>query len=92
MTRQPMFTTQILAGCEMYNAPKDGQEIAGIMPSYMQSNTEPAPPSGIEYKAAMPTCTGLNAKEERCRAPKAKGTEFCIGHLKASEKAAKSKE
>jgi hypothetical protein len=40
----------------------------------------------------MPTCIGFNLKEERCRAPKAKGTDFCIGHLKRMEKLAKSKE
>jgi hypothetical protein len=40
----------------------------------------------------MPTCVGFNLKEERCRAPKAKGTDYCIGHLKRIEKEAKSKE
>lgn len=88
----PMYTTQVPEGCEMYNSPKSGQEVAGIMPSYVQSNTQLAPPSGVEYVAAMPTCVGFNLKEERCRAPKAKGTDYCIGHLKRIEKAAKSKE
>ena len=92
MTRQPVYTSQVLAGCEMYNSPRPGQDVAGIMPSYVQSNTELAPPSGVEYVAAMPTCIGFNLKEDRCRAPKAKGTDFCIGHLKRMEKLAKSKE
>jgi hypothetical protein len=92
MNKQVVYTTQVPAGCEMYNSPKPGHEVAGIMPSYVQSNTELAPPSGVEYVAAMPTCVGFNLKEERCRAPKAKGTDYCIGHLKRIEKEAKSKE
>lgn len=88
----PVYTTQVPAGCEMYGSPKPGQEVSGIMPDYIQSNTELAPPSGNEYKAAMPTCIGFNLKEERCRAPKAKGTDYCIGHLKRLEKEQASKE
>ena len=53
MTRQPVFTSQVPAGCEMYNSPKVGQDVASIMPSFIQSNTEPAPPSGIEYSALV---------------------------------------
>lgn len=93
MTRQPVFTSQILAGCEMYNSPRPGQDVASIMPSFVQSNTELAPPSGVEYIPPIPTCTHWNEmKEKRCRAPKAKGTDFCIGHLNQQAKLAKSKE
>ena len=92
MNRQPVFQSQVPAGCEMYNSPKAGQDVAAIMPNFIQSGTELAPPSGVEYKAAMPTCIGLNLKEERCRAPQAKGTEYCIGHLKRLQKQAKATE
>jgi hypothetical protein len=93
MTRQTVYTTQVPAGCEMHNAPRAGQAVAGIMPVYMQADTELAPPSGVEYIPPVPTCTHWNEmKQERCRAPQAKKTEFCIGHLNQKAKAAKSKE
>jgi hypothetical protein len=28
----------------------------------------------------------MNKKEEECKAPKAKGTDYCIGHLNALNK------
>jgi len=93
MNRQPVFQSQVPAGCEMYNSPKIGQDVSAIMPNYIQSNTEPAPPTGVEYIPPVPTCTHWNEmKQERCKAPQAKKTEFCIGHLNQQAKAAKAAE
>jgi len=88
MSKELVFGSQQLAGTERYGSTSN-TEVAGIMPAYMMPGTEPAPPSGVEYKTAMPTCIGLNLKEERCMAPKAKGTDFCIGHLNRQAKEAK---
>lgn len=88
MSKQSIYGSQQLAGTERYGATSN-TETSGFMPAYASPGTEPAPPSGVEYKTAMPTCVGLNLKEERCMAPKAKGTDFCIGHLNRQAKEAK---
>lgn len=41
-----------------------------------------APYSGIEYEA----WSSCNANNFTCTAPKAKGTEYCIGHLRSVKK------
>lgn len=46
-----------------------------------------APWSGIEYEA----WSSCHAKNFTCTAPKAKGTEYCIGHLRAAVKSGEKK-
>jgi hypothetical protein len=90
MNRQPVFQSQVPAGCEMYGSPKPGQDVSSILPNYIQSNTELAPPTGVEYVPPIPTCIHWNEmKQVRCKGPKAKGTDYCIGHLNQQAKEAK---
>lgn len=42
-----------------------------------------APHDGVEYTGH----TRCNANNYTCQAPRAKGTEFCMGHLRGQEKA-----
>ena len=93
MTKQQVYTTQVPAGCEMYDSSRPGQGVAAFVPSYLQPGVELAPPSGVEYIPPVPTCTHwYEIKAKTCLAPKAKGTDFCIGHLNQQAKLAKSKE
>ena len=39
---------------------------------------------GVHYKNGL--CQAMNSKEEECKAPKAKGTDYCIGHLNSLKK------
>ena len=83
---------QMLVGTEVYGTASN-VETASIMPSYIQSGTELAPPSGNDYIPPVPTCTYWNEITEMgCRAPKAKGTEFCIGHIRHNAKLEAAKE
>ena len=91
MQKQTMYENQMPAGAERYGAPRDIESIA-LMPSYIIAGTELAPPSGVEYVPPIEACTIIRDNDERCRAPKAKGTDFCIGHLRAMEKAAAAAE
>jgi len=77
---------QMLVGTEVYGTASN-VETASIMPSYIQSGTELAPPSGNDYIPPVPTCTYWNEITEMgCRAPRAKETELCIGHLRGKNK------
>jgi len=52
---------------------------------------EPAPFSGAPYAgdevAEHTGCAGTTKKGAPCKAPKAKGTDHCVGHLKALKSA-----
>jgi len=88
MPRETVHQNQGLAGTERYGA-VHGFETSPMMPSYVQSNTEPAPPSGVEY-GLIGTCIGQKiGTVEKCSAPKAQGTDYCIGHLRRITKEAR---
>jgi hypothetical protein len=76
MNKDHAHKSQALAGTEPYgtvNTLRTGIEVQAILPAHIKSNTELAPPSGIEYVHPYDT-------------PRAKGTDYCIGHLKRKEK------
>ena len=90
MTKEFTYKIHTPVGAERYgNMP--GIEPANIMVGFVNATVELAPPSGVEYVPPIPTCIHVNPKTEmRCRAPQAKKTEYCIGHL--NQQAKKSKE
>ena len=94
MNRQSQGHGQGLAGTEPYGSVAGAAHIGNGRMAYHGQGVEVAPPSGVEYKTPTPHCTALSAKEEECLAPRAKGTLFCIGHLRQVEKklAAEQKE
>ncbi len=86
---------QALAGTEPYgtiNTERTGIEVQAILPTHIRPGSEPAPPSGNDYVHPYDTCHFMrpldNGDSTRCGAPRAKGTDFCIGHLKRKEKEA----
>lgn len=93
MNKDHAHKSQALAGTEPYgtvNTLRTGIEVQAILPAHIKSNTELAPPSGIEYVHPYDTCHFMrpleNGDSVRCGAPRAKGTDYCIGHLKRKEK------
>jgi len=94
MNKQTQGQGQGLAGTQPYGMVDGARLIGDGLADYHGKNVELAPPSGIEYKTPLPHCTALSAREEECLAPRAKGTLFCIGHLRQVEKklAAEQKE
>lgn len=94
MNKQTQGAGQGLAGTQPYGTVEGARHIGSIRADYHGSGVEPAPPSGVEYKTPTPHCTAISNKEEECLAPRAKGTLFCIGHLRQVEKklAAEQKE
>jgi hypothetical protein len=94
MNKQTQGHSQGLAGTEPYGVVAGTQHVGNGRMAYHGQGVEPAPPSGIEYKTPTPHCTALSIKEEVCLAPRAKGSLFCIGHLRQVEKklAAQEKE
>jgi hypothetical protein len=85
MSTQPIHTAQGLAGTQPYGA-TNGTETAAILPAYIQSGTEPAFPSGNKYEGKQGVCVHVGEDGMQCRGPRAKQTDFCIGHLRAIEK------
>lgn len=85
MQRQALFTNPMPEGCERYDS-APGIEAANVRSIFAVPGTEPANPSGISY-GVMDHCTFIRPNQEGCHAAKAKGTEFCIGHLKQMIKA-----
>lgn len=94
MNKQTQSAGQGLAGTQPYGFVEGARHISNGRADYHGKGVELAPPSGVEYKTPTPHCTALSIKEEVCLAPRAKGTLFCIGHLRQVEKklAAKQKE
>jgi hypothetical protein len=91
MPTQPVNTAQGLSGTQPYGSVQ-GVETAAILPYYIQSGTEPAFPSGNKYEGKSGVCIHEGMDGLGCKAPRAKGTDFCIGHLRKIEKALKAKE
>jgi len=83
--KEPAYKSQMPAGAERYGA-TTGTEQAAIMPVHIMPGVEPAPPSGNKYEGHQGVCNFLSETEEGCRAPRAKGTDYCIGHLRHFEK------
>lgn len=81
MQRQHVSHGQMPEGAERYGASPNSEQ-AVLVPTYMAvAGSQPAPPSGIPWGLAE-TCTALNKQGVACGAQKAKGTQFCIGHLR----------
>ena len=72
-----IYDNQMPPGCEPANS--RGEQVRTSMPVGVQEGTSQAPWSGIEYVPPTPTCAWY---EYSCGAYPAKGTQFCIGHLK----------
>ncbi len=97
MNKQTQGAGQGLAGTQPYGAVEGARYVGNASADYHGSNVravELAPPSGVEHKFDNITCTAMGKKEVKCMAPRAKGTLFCIGHLRQVEKklAAQEKE
>lgn len=89
MTKEFAYKIHTPIGAERYGNTA-GIEPAGVMVGFVNADVEIAPPSGVEYIPPVPTCIHVNKiTEMRCKAPQAKKTEYCIGHLKQQEKEAK---
>lgn len=82
MAREHVSKSQMLAGTEPYGTVA-GMGVSNIMPVYIQSGTELAPPSGKAYFVQYQTCTALTKTGEICQGPVSQGTPLCIGHLRA---------
>lgn len=57
-----------------------------IVPGGMNYNPKASPSKERIEKMAKINCTFTNDEGSRCRAPKAKETELCIGHLRSKLK------
>jgi hypothetical protein len=89
---QPAHIGKGLAGVERYGSVHD-RNVEAKMPSFIgRPNTELAPPSGNPYLGKYQSCLVVRADGAQCKGPKAKGTDFCIGHLRSMEKAQKEQE
>jgi hypothetical protein len=85
MARESVYQGRALAGTERYGAVR-GVEQAAVLPSYIQSGSEPCAPSGNKYQGRQGVCSHVGKDHLQCKGPRALGTEFCIGHLRAIEK------
>ena len=97
MNKQTQGVGQGLAGTEPYGTLQGTRHIGSATADYHGNSiraVEIAPPSGVEHKLDNITCTAMGKKEVKCMAPRAKGSLFCIGHLRQVEKklAAQQKE
>lgn len=88
---RPVHQHQGLSGTERYGATSNIEQRA-MMPTFAQPGTQLAPNSGNPYVPKYESCAIVRENGDRCKGPKAKGTEYCIGHLRAMEKAAKAAE
>lgn len=87
MNKSFASNSQALAGTEPYGT-FHGVEVRALMPMQPPAGVEVAPPSGIDFHVKPETCSVLTDEfGTQCRGPRAKGTEFCIGHLNAIKKA-----
>lgn len=89
--KRPIYESQMPAGAERYGA-TSGIQQAGTMPYHIVPGVEPAPPSGNKYEGDQGVCSFVFETHEQCRGPRAKGTDFCIGHLRHFEKELKNQE
>ena len=85
MNRQSQGQGQGLPGTEPYGVVAGTRHVGSGYAGYHGNGVQLAPPSGVEYKTPTPHCTAISSREEECLAPRAKGTLFCIGHLRQLE-------
>ena len=81
--------SQGLAGTQPYGTVEGTRHVGNGRLAYHGQGVEIAPPSGIAYGGVhykRGLCQAMTVKEEECKAPKAKGTNYCIGHLNALNK------
>ena len=81
MNKQSVYVSQMPAGCERAGAAR-GTEQAMLMPAHIQTGTELAPPSGIEY-GIKNQCVMMTKIGERCLSPQANGETICLAHQRA---------
>jgi len=89
MSKQTQGQSQGLSGTEPYGTVAGTQHIGNGRMQWHGPGVELAPPSGIAYGGVHyknGLCQAMNSKEEECKAPKAKGTDYCIGHLNSMNK------
>lgn len=72
-----IYDNQCPAGCEPYQS--RGDAIVSSVPVGVQPGVSLAPFSGVDYNPPVPRCAWY---DHSCRAPRVRGTEFCVGHLK----------
>ena len=95
MNKETQGQGQALAGTQPYGYVEGAQHVGNGRMQYHGQGVEIAPPSGVEYGGVFyknGLCQAMTAKEEQCRAPKAKGTDYCAGHLNAFNKMLKQQE
>lgn len=83
---------QGLAGTEPYGTVEGARFIGSALADYHGKGIELAPPSGVAYVQPYDSCHFIRENEVRCGAPRAKQTDFCIGHLNAFEKMQKAQD
>lgn len=89
MNRDSIYTNQCPAGCEpAYSAV--GDLVTTAMPAHIQTGTSPAPFTGVDYE--RDTDDFCRANDNTCRGRKAKGTDYCMGHLRSFMKEAEKHE
>lgn len=89
MNKQTQGSGQGLAGTQPYGVVDGARHISNGMADYHGEGVEIAPPSGIPYGGVHyknGLCQAMTTKEEQCKAPKAKGTDYCAGHLASFKK------
>lgn len=95
MNKEMQNQSQGLAGTQPYGTVEGARHVGNGRLAYHGSGVEIAPPSGIAYGGVhykRGLCQAMNKKEEECKAPKAKGTDYCIGHLNALNKLGEKEE
>jgi hypothetical protein len=95
MNKETQGQGQALAGTQPYGFVEGARHISNGRSDYHGQGVEIAPPSGTEYGGVHyknGLCQAMNQKEEPCKAPKAKGTNYCVGHLNSFNKMLESKE
>ena len=81
MNKQPVYMSQTPEGCEVQGSGGNADRVTSVSMVNTGPNIEPVQFSGIEYERETDRfCT---ANDNTCKAPRANGTEFCIGHLRA---------
>ena len=95
MNKETQGQGQALAGTQPYGTVAGARHISNGRSDYHGQGVEIAPPSGIEYGGIFyknGLCQAMNKKEEQCKAPKAKGTDYCAGHLASFDKMLREQE
>jgi hypothetical protein len=95
MNKETVGAGQGLAGTQPYGTVAGAQHIGNGRMGYHGQGIEIAPPSGVAYGGVFyknGLCQAMNQKEEPCKAPKAKGTDYCVGHLNRMNKMLESKQ